>query len=305
MHHGAWGNFPHKHENPATELNILSAAAVQSYMLLAGRKTSPIHWLADGSGHCTRRTMKSLLTLLTLTCLTVSAEARTSSADNSQDDKPSNPQDQRDPTVPSAEIQRLTQPEPEAPKPESEARTRAATPPTRPVSRPAAQPVKLAPMSLQSLVRSSDKKCTATIRSGKELVTVSFTRGETKRQIELPKTQFVGFASTIQRLADELAQLRTRIVKSQTVEASVTDSASTLAESQGGSVDRVVKPVNNELANQLLEEERAILRKAMRPQVIDLSSSFTLDGDLYRVVDFTANTLLVEQIPLGKYIIVR
>ena len=55
----------------------------------------------------------------------------------------------------------------------------------------------------------------------------------------------------------------------------------------------------------ILQLEREFVRQLTEAQQIDLASSFSLDGNLYRVVEFTKDALLIEQIPLGKYILVR
>lgn len=245
--------------------------------------------------------MKYTLILLTLTCLTSPLQAQTFTAPGNV---PGNTQDQRDPTIPSPEIQQRAQPTPEAPKPEAKPEKVPAAPAPKPVARSITSPIKLPPMALQSLVRSTENRCTATIRSGEESVTVSFIRGQSTRTVQLPPTQFAGFAPTIQRLADELTELRLKIAGTpQPTGRARTDAPPQLPTPANREVSK--KPVTDEDALRLIRQKQALLRQALQPRQIDLSSSFSLNGDLYRVVDFSSDTLLVEQIPLGKYIIVR
>ncbi|MEM9825673.1 MAG: hypothetical protein AAF958_03750 [Planctomycetota bacterium] len=225
---------------------------------------------------------------------------------------------QRDPTVPSAEIQRRTRPRP------------AAAPTPAPVTRRTPTPTRLTPIrrqseaviELQSLVQSSADGCTATLKSGDQLVTVSFSRTRDPKEIQLPQTQFADFASTVQRLSLELRQLRAQAIADQRADAAARafDQQQRLRDAEASGqleADSLPTPNSDEkqedsqsetterIESELLNVEQEFMRSVMRPRSIDLASSFTLDGRLYRILDFTGDTLLLEQIPLGRFLIVR
>lgn len=208
--------------------------------------------------------------------------------------------DQRDPTIPSAEIQRR-------------ARVR---PPVAPASSPVTRssPVTFRPrisdpskIVLQSIVQASEDRCTATLRAGDQTVTVSFVRNEPQREVELPATQFADFASTVQRLSLELRQLRAQATMAiEEMESDAANSEENLpSPRENVSTEETIAEAAARAEAEMLQVEREFMRQAMQPQRIDLSSSFTLNGNLYRVIDFSSDTLLLEQVPLGKYVIVR
>ena len=184
----------------------------------------------------------------------VSAEAQTEPPKPRQGAAPPT---ERDPTIPSPEIRRLMQTTPEANLPAPSANR-------SPAAGRAANVLNA--IVLQALVQSSKDQCTATLRAGEQTVTISFVRDQVRRDVQLPDSQFEDFASTAQRLRDELKRLR----------AEQTDSAD--------GEETVVSA-------EMLELEQALLRQVMRLRRIDLASSFTLGGNLYRVIDFTISLL--------------
>ena len=127
----------------------------------------------------------------------VSAEAQTEPPKPRQGAAPPT---ERDPTIPSPEIRRLMQqtvPEANLPAPSanrSPAAGRAAN--------------VLNAIVLQALVQSSKDRCTATLRAGEQTVTISFVRDQVRRDVQLPDSQFEDFASTAQRLRDQMKRLR-------------------------------------------------------------------------------------------------
>ncbi|MEM9366863.1 MAG: hypothetical protein AAGD07_12790 [Planctomycetota bacterium] len=213
----------------------------------------------------------------------------------------------RDPTIPSLEIQRRTRT-----RPDTTVRTN--VPRLTTALRTAARSTDSGTIVLQSLIQSSDDACTATLRFGDQSVTISFVRGQTQQEVQLPATQFADFASTVQRLSGELRQLRAQARlegerrQFEAVEAaagSTGDPSGTLEPSKEQAVAEAMRQATEQAEAEMLEVERQFMRQAMQPQRIDLASSFTLGGNLYRVIDFARDTLLLEQVPLGKYVIVR
>lgn len=213
----------------------------------------------------------------------------------------------RDPTIPSLEIQRRTRP-----RPDTAPRTNLPSVTTAP--RTALRSTDSGVIALQSLIQSSDDACTATLRAGDQSVTISFVRGQPQKEVQLPATQFADFASTVQRLSGELRQLRAQarleneLRQFEAVEAadgSTQNPPGGLEVSKETALAEAMRQAAEQAEAEMLEVERQFMRQAMQPQRIDLSSSFTLNGTLYRVIDFARDTLLLEQVPLGKYVIVR
>ncbi|MEM6470315.1 MAG: hypothetical protein AAF802_12235 [Planctomycetota bacterium] len=245
---------------------------------------------------------------LPLTLLTVFLWAGVFKNDADAQARPGvSPPAQRDPTVPSAEIQRRTRTRPTTPQTRT---SRVTTPPPARVIR---RPVTGDSLALQSLIQSNADSCTATIKSGDETVTVTFVRGMIQREVQLPGTQFADFASTVQRLSAELRQLRTqmkeremdRLNEAAQEKNGTSDSLELIDPTEALSEEEVIAQATAAAEAELLEVERQFMRQALQPQSIDLASSFSLGGNLYRIIDFNSNTLLLEQVPLGKYVIVR
>ncbi|MEL6105967.1 MAG: hypothetical protein AAFU85_08020 [Planctomycetota bacterium] len=245
-----------------------------------------------------RRTSKWLL-VIALTCMVGDARVAFAQPPGNGPDRPA----PRDPTLPSAEIQR---------------RSRASRPSNATVApriqRPVVSTVRTRSLDsneivLQSLVQSSGNAFTATLRSGDRTVTVSFERGQSERLVELPGSQFAEFASTVQRLSGELRQLRAQAIAdaeaNRAADRSVQDPGDTPPPPSVIPSDQQIAAAAANAEAEMLEVERQFLRQALRPQQIDLASSFSLGGNLYRVIDFTSNSVLLEQLPIGRYVIVR
>ncbi|MEM9588278.1 MAG: hypothetical protein AAGA03_13430 [Planctomycetota bacterium] len=145
-------------------------------------------------------------------------------------------------------------------------------------------------------------------------MTVSIARGQAAREVQLPATQFADFASTVQQLSGELRQLRAQATVNDGLSGSLSPRSNGVADPEPpdalelgdeSSPEETMRQAAQAAEAEMLEVERRFMRQLMEPQRIDLSSSFSLDGTLYRVIDFTRDTLLLEQVPLGKYLIVR
>ena len=259
--------------------------------------------------------MKYTLFCVLFFCLTTSALAQSGTR------LPVQERDQRDPTVPSAEIQRRTRKiEPTVDGSEKKAAppAKVAAPPIRPViaARPSQPQRRLAgqKIALQSLAQSKAGSCTATLVSGNQKVTISFTRGRQARNVELPETQFADYAATIQGLGLDLMQLKRFIASTEPMPAEamgkVSDANAQPGEAENAAIvaseQAAMKAAESQRMNdELTAAQRRFMNQALQPREIDLTSSFTLNDQLYRVVDFTKDAVLLEQIPLGKYIIVR
>lgn len=215
---------------------------------------------------------------------------------------------QRDPTIPSPEIQRRTTPPPEVEVQPQQPEVRQAPPRQPPARRVIAQPAPAQPASqtkivLQSLAQTSDDRCTATLRAGDQEITVTFQRSQKQRTVQLPTTQFADIASTVQRLSRELAELKA-IAEGNNEQKDEATPDSTEASTPENVMDEI-EAERRQAEKKILQLEREFVRQLTEAQQIDLASSFSLDGNLYRVVEFTKDALLIEQIPLGKYILVR